>query len=386
MRIHEFQAKDLLRQYGIPVPWGAVAKTAEDVREIASQLGMKVVIKAQIHAGGRGKAGGVLFADTPEEAYRKAKTLLGRNLVNEQTGPEGKRVQKVLVEKVTSVHKEIYLALLIDRSRGLDCPVFMASGIGGMEIEDILQKAPKALVRVAVHPAVGFSPFQARKLACGLSLESSLRNQLSDIARNIYNFFVQNDALLVEINPLVLDDQGNFVALDAKIQFDEDALFRHQGIKELRDMTEEDPLEQESLAMGLRCIALEGNVGCIVNGAGLAMATMDLIKLAGGEPANFLDVGGGASPEQIEQAFRILSSHPKVKVVLINIFGGILRCDWVAKGLIEAAKKTEINLPMVIRLQGTNEEEGRRILKEAKFHFEVAEGLFEAAQKAVSLS
>jgi succinyl-CoA synthetase beta subunit len=219
-----------------------------------------------------------------------------------------------------------------------------------------------------------------------LDLESSLKNQLADIARNIYNLFVQNDALLVEINPLVIDDQGNLLALDAKIQFDEDALFRHPELKGLRDMTEENSLEQESLETGLRCIALDGNVGCIVNGAGLAMATMDLIKLAGGEPANFLDVGGGASPEQIEQAFRILSSHPKVKVILVNIFGGILRCDWVAKGLIEAAKKTKMNLPMVIRLQGTNDKEGQRLLEEAKFHFEVAEGLFEAAQKAVSLS
>jgi succinyl-CoA synthetase beta subunit len=386
VKIHEFQAKELLRRYGVPVSWGAMAETPEAVREIVSQLGTNVVIKAQIHAGGRGAAGGILFADTPEEAYRKAKNLIGMNLVTEQTGPEGKRVQKVLVEKATPVHKEIYLALVIDRSRGRDCPVFMASGTGGMDIEAVVQKVPKALEKVAVHPVVGFSPFQARKLAYGLGLESSLRNQLADIARNIYNLFVQNDALLVEINPLAIDDQGNLMALDAKIQFDEDALFRHPELKTLRDMTEEDPMERKSFETGLRCIALKGNVGCIVNGAGLAMATMDLIKLAGGEPANFLDIGGGASPEQIEQAFRILSSHPKVKVILVNIFGGILRCDWVAKGLIEAAKKTAMNLPMVIRLQGTNDKEGRRILKGANFHFEVAEGLFEAAQKAVSLS
>ncbi len=386
MRIHEFQAKELLRRYGVPVPLGEMAQTPESVRKIALQLGTKVVIKAQIHAGGRGKAGGILFAETPEDAYRKAKKLIGRTLVTAQTGPEGKRVQKVMVERLTPVRKEMYLALIISRARGMECPVFMASSIGGMEIEKIATKAPEELATVAVHPAVGFSPFQGRKLAGGLGLKDSLREQLTDIVKNIYDFFVQNDALLVEINPLGIDDQERLVALDAKIQFDEDALFRHPKLKELQDVTQVDPLEWESLAAGFRYIVLDGDVGCIINGAGLAMATMDLIKLAGGKPANFLDVGGGASPGQIAQAFRILASHPNVKVILINVFGGILRCDWVAAGLCEAVPKMRRDIPVVIRLQGTNKEEGRRLLKEADFHFETAEGLFEAVQKAVSLT
>ena len=386
MKIHEYQAKNILREYGIPVPRGEVAASPEKAREIAFSLKTGVVVKAQIHAGGRGKGGGVRLTGSPEEAFAAAKGIIGMNLVTHQTGPEGKLVRHVLVEEAPKIEKELYLGLVVDRSRERECLVYMASEAGGMDIEEVARTTPQKIIRAAVHPTVGFTPFQARKMSYGLGLDKSLSSQFSDIVRNLYKLFVEKDASLVEINPLVITAEGNLVAVDTKINFDDDGLFRHPEIKALRDETEEEPLEVEAVNTGVNYIKLDGNVGCMVNGAGLAMTTMDLIKLAGGEPANFLDVGGGASSEQIEKAFRILTSDPKVKVILVNIFGGILRCDRVATGVVEAASKIEKKLPMVVRLQGTNVEEGRKILQESDLTFEVADELYEAAQKAVELS
>ncbi len=387
MKIHEYQAKNILREYNIPVPRGEVADTPEKAKDIASTLKTRVVIKAQIHAGGRGKGGGVRLAESPEEAFAAAKDILGMNLVTHQTGPEGKLVRKVLVEEAPEIKKELYLSLVVDRSRERECLVFMASEAGGMEIEEVAKATPEKIIKAVVQPAVGFSPFQARKLSYGLGLvEKSQVSQFTNIVKGVYQVFIEKDASLVEINPLVITGEGSLMAIDTKINFDDDGLFRHPEIKELRDETEEEPLEIEAVNTGVNYIKLDGNVGCMVNGAGLAMTTMDLIKLAGGEPANFLDVGGGASAEQVEKAFRILTADPKVKVILVNIFGGILRCDRVATGLIEAAKKIEKKLPMVVRLQGTNVEEGRRLLQGSDLALEVAEELYEAAQKAVELS
>ena len=387
MKIHEYQAKNILREYNIPVPRGEVADTPEKAKDIASSLKTRVVIKAQIHAGGRGKGGGVRLAQSPEDAFAAAKDILGMNLVTHQTGPEGKLVRKVLVEEAPEIKKELYLSVVVDRSRERECLVFMASEAGGMEIEEVARATPEKIIKAVVQPAVGFSPFQARKLSYGLGLvEKSQVSQFTNIVKGVYQVFIEKDASLVEINPLVITGEGNLMAIDTKINFDDDGLFRHPEIKELRDESEEEPLEVEAVNTGVNYIKLDGNVGCMVNGAGLAMTTMDLIKLAGGEPANFLDVGGGASAEQVEKAFRILTADPKVKVILVNIFGGILRCDRVATGLIEAAKKIEKKLPMVVRLQGTNVEEGRRLLQESDLAFEVAEELYEAAQKAVELS
>jgi succinyl-CoA synthetase beta subunit len=386
MKIHEYQAKNILREYNITVPRGEVAATPERAREIASSLKTRVVVKAQIHAGGRGKGGGVRLAASPEEAFEAAKGIIGMNLVTHQTGPEGKLVRQVLVEEAPEIEKELYFGLVVDRSRERECMVYMASESGGMDIEEVARTTPEKIVRAAVHPAIGFSPFQARKIAYGLGLDKSLSAKFSNIAKSLYQLFVEKDASLVEINPLVITADGNLMAVDTKLNFDDDGLFRHPEIKALRDETEEEPLEVEAVNTGVNYIKLDGNVGCMVNGAGLAMTTMDLIKLAGGEPANFLDVGGGASPEQIEKAFRILTSDPKVKVILVNIFGGILRCDRVATGVVEAASKIKKKLPMVVRLQGTNVEEGRKILQESGLTFEVADELYEAAGKAVELS
>ncbi|MFH0812638.1 MAG: ADP-forming succinate--CoA ligase subunit beta [Pseudomonadota bacterium] len=386
MKIHEYQAKNILRQYNVPVPRGEVAESPEKAKEIASALKTKVVVKAQIHAGGRGKGGGVRLAGTPEEAYEAAKAIIGMKLVTHQTGPEGKLVRRVLVEEAPAIKQELYLGLVVDRSHARECLVYMASEAGGMEIEEVAKTAPEKIIKVQVHPATGFSSFQARKLFYGLRLEKSLSSQFTVIVKALYQIFLEKDTSLIEINPLVITQDGNLLALDTKINFDGDGLFRHPEIKELRDIHEEDPLEVEAVNTGVNYIKLDGNVGCMVNGAGLAMTTMDLIKLAGGDPANFLDVGGGASAEQVEKAFRILTSDPKVKVILVNIFGGILRCDRVATGLIEAASKIEKKLPMVVRLQGTNVEEGRKLLQESSLTFEVAEELYEAARKAVELS
>jgi succinyl-CoA synthetase beta subunit len=385
MKIHEYQAKRLLRDYGIPAPRGEVAEAPEEARRVAAELAGQVVVKAQIHAGGRGKGGGVKAALTPDETYAAARSILGMQLVTHQTGPEGKKVRKVLVEEASAVRKELYLSLVVDRSRGKECVVFMASEAGGMDIEQVAATAPEKIVRCAVHPAVGFSPFQARKLSAGLSLDPGQGKQFTEICRALYWLFLEKDCSLLEINPLAITAQGQLLALDTKLNFDDDGLYRHPEIRALRDTDEEEPLELTARNASVNYIKLDGNVGCMVNGAGLAMTTMDLIKMAGGEPANFLDVGGGASPEQIEKAFRILTSDPNVKCILVNIFGGVLRCDRVSAGLIQAAANIEMKLPMVVRLQGTNVEEGRRMLQESGLRFTVADDLYEAAQKAVSL-
>jgi len=385
MKIHEYQAKQLLQDYGIPVPRGEVAATPEEAHGIAPRLAGRVVVKAQIHAGGRGKGGGIKTALSPDEAFTAARSILGMQLVTHQTGPEGKKVRKVLVEEASAVRKELYLSLVVDRSRGKECVVFMASEAGGMDIEQVAEEAPEKIVRCAVHPAVGFSPFQARKLSASLGLDAGQGRQFAEICRNLYRLFLEKDCSLLEINPLAVTAQGQLLALDTKLNFDDDGLYRHPEIRELRDADQEEPLEIAARSTSVNYIKLDGNVGCMVNGAGLAMTTMDLIKMAGGEPANFLDVGGSASPEQIEKAFRILTSDPDVRCILINIFGGVLRCDRVSAGLIQAAANIQMKLPMVVRLQGTNVEEGRRMLQESGLRFTVADGLYEAAQKAVSL-
>ena len=386
MKIHEYQAKQILGEYGIPVPRGRAASTPDEAREAAEALHGKTVVKAQIHAGGRGKGGGIKPAASPDEACAAARAILGMQLVTHQTGPEGKKVRKVLVEEASAVRKELYLSLVVDRSRGKECVVFMASEAGGMDIEQVAATAPEKIVKCAVHPAVGFSPFQARKLSAALGLNAEQQKPFAEIVRNLYRLFLEKDCSLLEINPLAITEEGRLLALDTKINFDDDGLYRHPEIRELRDPDEEEPLEVAARNAAVNYIKLDGNVGCMVNGAGLAMTTMDLIKMAGGEPANFLDVGGSASAEQIEKAFRILTSDPNVKCILVNIFGGILRCDRVSAGLIQAAKNIEMRLPMVVRLQGTNVEEGRRMLQESGLRFTVADGLYEAAEKAVSLT
>ena len=386
MKIHEYQAKKILRDYQVPTPRGEVADSPERAKEIASSLNTKVVIKAQVHAGGRGKAGGIRLAASPAEAFAVAREILGMTLLSSQTGSEGKRVRKVLVEEASPISKELYLGLSVDRSRRRECLVYIASEAGGMDIEETAKVSPGEIITAAVSPAVGYSSFLARKLGYGLGLAKPLSNQFSFIVKALYQMFFDKDAFLVEINPLVITEAGNLIALDSKIIFDDDGLSRHPEIMAMRDESDEEPLEVEAVNAGVTYIKLDGNVGCMVNGAGLAMTTMDLIKLAGGEPANFLDVGGGASPEQVEKAFRILTSDSKVKVILVNIFGGILRCDRVATGLIEAASKIEKRLPLVVRLQGTNVEEGRRLLQESDLSFEVAEELYQAARMAVELS
>lgn len=385
MKIHEYQAKKIFKDYGIPIPEGDVATTPEEVRNIAERIGKRVVVKAQIHAGGRGKSGGVKTADFPEEAEKVAGEIIGMNLVTHQTGPEGKKVKTVLVEEALDIEKELYLGIAIDRAADQEQPVIMASEAGGMEIEEVASKTPEKIIKVGANPVGSFSGFQGRKIAYGLGMNKPVVGKASKIIESLYRLFVEKDASLVEINPLLLTKDGELLALDAKINFDDDGLYRHPEIKELRDVDEEEPLELKASNAGVNYIKLDGNVGCMVNGAGLAMATMDLIKLAGGEPANFLDVGGGASAESIEKAFRILTSDKNVKAILVNIFGGILRCDRVASGVIEAATNMNLTLPMVVRLQGTNVEEGRKLLQESSLKFEVAEGLFEAAEKVVAL-
>ncbi len=384
MKIHEFQAKEILKTYGVPIPRGEVARTPAKAKKIAEKLGGKIVIKAQIHAGGRGKGGGVKVVDTPEEAYQAAKKIIKMNLVTHQTGPEGRKVKQVLVEEGLEVSKELYLGIVVDRAQAK--PVIMVSEAGGMEIEEIAAKSPEKILKVSVDPATGFMGFHARKLSFGLGLEKELNKQASGFIAKLYKIFIEKDATLVEINPLVITKDNHLIALDAKMTFDDDALFRHPDIKDFYDPDELDHLEVEASQYRLNYIKLDGNVGCMVNGAGLAMATMDIIKLAGGSPANFLDVGGGASAEQVENAFRILLADENVKVVLINIFGGILRCDRVATGIVEAAKKVELKLPMIVRLEGTNVEEGRKILKESGIKFEVAMNFRDAADKVAGIT
>jgi succinyl-CoA synthetase beta subunit len=385
MKIHEYQGKELLKRFGVAVPRGIVARTPEEAFEAAKQLGTEVVVvKAQIHAGGRGKGGGVKLAKSPEEARDLAQQMLGMNLVTHQTGPEGREVRVLLIEEGLPIDREFYLGIVLDRTTGR--PVFMASSAGGMDIEEVAAKTPEKILKETINPAVGFRAFQARKLAFGLGIPSDLINQAVKFMQALYNAYEQLDASLMEINPFLLTKDNRLIALDAKVNFDDNALFRHKEFLELRDFNEEEPLEIEASKFDLNYIKLDGNIACMVNGAGLAMATMDIIKLAGGEPANFLDVGGGASQERVEAAFRILLADQNVKAVLINIFGGIVRCDMVARGVVEAAKNLGIKIPVVVRLEGTNVEEGQRVIRDSGLNFTVAKGMKDAAEKVVSLA
>jgi len=386
MKIHEYQAKGILAKYGVAVPRGEMATTRDEAFEAAKRLmsaGAKgIVVKAQIHAGGRGKGGGVKLAKTADEAAELAGKILGMQLVTHQTGPQGQKVQRLLIEETLPIERELYLGIVLDRASSR--LVFMASASGGMEIEEVAAKDPKAILKETIDPAVGFQSFQARKLAFGLGLKPEQVNPAVQLMTALYRASVETDASLCEINPFITTTDGRVFALDAKMNFDDNALFRHKDIKELRDIAEEDPLEVEASKYSLNYIRLDGNIACMVNGAGLAMATMDIIQYAGGMPANFLDVGGGANAEQVEHAFQILLSDKNVKAVLINIFGGILRVDTLAKGVVEAAKKTKITLPVVLRLEGTNVEQGREILKQSGLNFIVADTMKDAAERVVA--
>jgi succinyl-CoA synthetase beta subunit len=386
MKIHEYQAKTILAKYGVAVPRGEMALTRAEAEKAAHRLfeeGAKgVVVKAQIHAGGRGKGGGVKVAKNLEEAKHWADKILGMRLVTHQTGPEGKIVQRLLIEETLPIERELYLGIVVDRATAR--PVFMASAAGGMEIEEVAAKDPKAILKEAIDPTIGFQTFHARKLAFGLGLKGTQVNEAVKLMTGLYRAFVNTDASLCEINPFITTTDGRVFALDAKFGFDDNALFRHKDLKELRDISEEDPLEVEASKYSLNYIKLDGNIACLVNGAGLAMATMDIIKYAGGSPANFLDVGGGANAEQIGHAFEILLSDKNVKAILINIFGGILRVDTLADGVVQAAKATNLKLPLVLRLEGTNVEQGREILKNSGLNFQVAETMKDAAEKVVA--
>jgi succinyl-CoA synthetase beta subunit len=385
MKIHEYQAKALLARHGVPVPRGEVAFNAVEAGEIARRLGgAVVVVKAQIHAGGRGKGGGVKLARSVEDAEAFARAMVGMTLVTHQTGPEGRVVSRVLVEEGLAMTRELYVSILLDRASGK--PVIMASAAGGMDIEEVAAATPEKIARVFVEPGVGFVPFQARQLGFAIGLDGPLVNKAVTLLSSLYDAYVATDASLIEINPLVVTASGDLLALDAKMNFDDNALYRHPAIKDLRDLGEEDPLEIEASKFSLNYIHLDGNIGCMVNGAGLAMATMDIIKLAGGEPANFLDVGGGANAEQIRNAFRILMSDKNVKAVLINIFGGILRCDVLAQGVISAVKELGVPVPIVIRMEGTNVEEGARLLRDSGMNFTTADSMDEAATRVVQLA
>jgi len=383
MKIHEYQGKAILKEFGVPVPRGIVARSADEAEAAAKELGTDiVVVKAQIHAGGRGKGGGVKLAKSPAEAKQIASEMLGMMLVTHQTGPEGQKVQTLLVEEGLPIDKEFYLGITLDRVTGRN--VFMASQAGGMDIEKVAEETPELILKETIDPAVGLQGFQARKLAFGLGLPAELIGQASKFMLALYAAYEKTDASLVEINPFLLTKDGRLIALDAKLNFDDNAMFRHKDYAGLRDLAEEEPLEIEASKYDLNYIKLDGNIGCMVNGAGLAMATMDIIKLAGGEPANFLDVGGGASQERVEQAFKILLADENVKAVLINIFGGIVRCDMVANGVVAAAKNLGISIPIVARLEGTNVEEGRRVLENSGIGIIPANGMSDAAQKVVS--
>jgi succinyl-CoA synthetase beta subunit len=384
VKIHEYQAKKVLAQFGVPIPRGGVATSPYEAYEIASRLGGTVVVKAQIHAGGRGKGGGVKLAASPAEAEETARKMIGMTLVTHQTGPEGRKVQRVLIEEGLKIKKEYYLGILVDRGR--QRPVFMVSTEGGMDIEKVAAETPHLIFKEHIDPAVGFQSFNARRLAFALGFAGELTSQAAKIFTSLYRAFEATDASLVEINPFLLTEDGRLVALDAKLNFDDNALFRHKDLLELRDFFEEDPLEIRASRYGINYIRLDGNIGCMVNGAGLAMATMDIIKLAGGSPANFLDVGGGATAEQIRNAFQILLADQNVKAVLINIFGGIMRCDIVAGGVVEAAKSIGVKVPVVVRLEGTNVEQGQDILRNSGLKFTVATGMKDAAQKVVALA
>ena len=385
MKIHEYQAKELLRKFGVAVPRGVVARSPEEAYHAAKELGTDVVVvKAQIHAGGRGKGGGVKLARSADEAQELARQMLGMKLVTHQTGPEGREVRVLLVEEGLPIDKEFYLGIVLDRQTGR--PVFMASSAGGMDIEEVAAHSPEKIMKETIDPAIGFRPFQARKLAFGLGLPADLINQAAKFMQALYTAYEQTDSSLFEINPFLLTKDKRLIALDAKVNFDDNALFRHQDFLALRDLHEEEPLEIEASKFDLNYIKLDGNIACMVNGAGLAMATMDIIKLAGGEPANFLDVGGGASQQRVEAAFKILLADEHVQAVLINIFGGIVRCDMVARGVVGAAQTLGVKVPVVVRLEGTNVEEGQRVIRESGLNFTVADGMKDAAEKVVALA
>jgi succinyl-CoA synthetase beta subunit len=383
MKIHEYQGKELFRKYGVPTPRGILALSPNEAEAAAKQLGTPiVVVKAQIHAGGRGKGGGVKLAKSPAEAKDLAKAMLGMKLKTIQTGPEGQTVHKVYIEEGLAIAQELYLGVTLDRATSR--VTFMASKEGGVEIEEVAAKHPEKILREAVDPIVGFSDFQGRRLAFGLGLTGPTVNKFVQFCATLYKMYVETDASLVEINPLVILKDGNVLALDAKVNFDENALYRHKDLLEYRDLAEEEPRETQAKEYDLAYIALDGNIGCMVNGAGLAMATMDTIKLVGGSPANFLDVGGGASKEKVTAAFKLILADPNVKAVLVNIFGGIMKCDVIAEGIIAAAKDVQLKVPLVVRLEGTNVEKGKEILRNSGLAITPADNLRQAAEKAVA--
>jgi succinyl-CoA synthetase beta subunit len=388
MNVHEFQAKSLFAQFGVPVPRGREVKTPQEAEVWAAELNSPViVVKAQIHAGGRGKAGGVKITKDKAAVPGFAKELIGKNLVTHQTGSKGRVVRRLLVEEGANIAKELYLSILVDRDSGW--PVFIASTEGGMEIEDVAEKTPEKIIKEPIDPAVGFQGYNGRNIAFALGLntiEPAVMNPFIQMLGNLYRLFMDKNCALVEINPLIITKEKTIVALDGKVSFDDNGVFKHQDVQQMRDLNEEEPLEIEASENNLNYVKLDGNIGCMVNGAGLAMATMDVIKLAGSEPANFLDVGGGATKETVAAGFRILLKDPNVKGIFINIFGGIVRCERIAHGVIEAAKEVHINVPLVVRLQGTNAEEGRTLLAGSGLKLEVANDLWEAAQKIVKLT
>ncbi len=385
MNIHEYQAKAILAKFGVPVPRGEAVRTREDARAAAERLGTSVVVvKAQIHAGGRGKAGGVKIAHSPDEVGLIAERMLGGKLVTAQTGPEGRIVRRLLVEEGLDIQRELYLSLLVDRAAR--APVLVASAAGGMEIEEVAKQRPEAIFREVIRPATGLQPFHARKLAFGLDLPPAPANRTLPLLESLYRAFLETDATLMEINPCVITGDGRLVALDAKVNFDDNALYRHPEFEQLRDFDEETPLEVEASKFKLNYIKLDGTIACMVNGAGLAMATMDIIKLTGGNPANFLDVGGDASEARVKNAFRILLSDPRVRAVFVNVFGGILRCDMLARGIVNSAKELGIRIPVVVRMEGTNVENGKEILLRSGLNFTVADGMKDGAEKVVALA
>jgi succinyl-CoA synthetase beta subunit len=382
MNIHEYQAKEILRRYGVPVADGGVASTPKEAESIARSLTTDVIaVKSQIHAGGRGKAGGIKMVKTPEEAVKTARELIGKVLVTHQTGPLGKQVRKVLIEAGSIPRRELYLSILIDRS--LARPSFLASTEGGVDIEAVAAKSPEKILKEPVDPAIGAQPYQARRIAYALGLGGGHLQATVNLILNVYRAFIETDASLIEINPLIIDQRDRVFALDAKMNFDDNALYRHQDIQAMRDLNEEDPREVEAGRFGLNYIGLDGNIACMVNGAGLAMATMDIIKFYGGSPANFLDVGGGASTEQVTEAFKILCADKNVRGVLVNIFGGIMKCDVIANGILTAVKQVNVRVPLVVRLEGTNVELGKKILKESGLAIIPANSMADAAQKIV---
>jgi succinyl-CoA synthetase beta subunit len=384
MNLHEYQAKQLFARYGVPVTRGEMATTPRQAAAAADRLGGDVwVVKAQVHAGGRGKAGGVKIARSSEEVHEAANAMLGTRLVTKQTGPEGLPVNEVFVEAGSEIERELYLSLLVDRSR--ERIAIMASEDGGMDIEEVAAKTPERIISVAVHPAAGLQPYQSRKLGFALGLNDGQIKQFIELTMNLYRLFIESDTSLIEINPLIVNSAGKLVALDAKINIEENALFRQRDLQTQRDPTQEDPMERRAAEHDLNYVSLNGNIACMVNGAGLAMATMDVIKLHGGEPANFLDVGGGATPERVAAAFTLILSNPAVKAILVNIFGGIVRCDVIAEGIIKAVREIEVAVPVVVRLEGTNVDQGKALLADSGLDITAANDLNEAAQKAVEV-